>query len=288
MGTHNMPDTADPSEIKAEVQQMHDSGIAGVEVGQGAFPNNSQLVALLPPRTNMGLKSASATVPHRIPRDTPIDGDDARKSLFLGKVVVSAGATFDGPLPAPVLTRGAAVDSAEAVAARPPEAVNRAEPLAAAAAAAVVPRGRALHSSPSSPTGARSRPVQKRDRWNSTAPRSPTLRPPSLARMPPECLAAPRRADCAGRHRSRPSACNGRCSPSGRAASLRSPIRSATKVTPTCSRVWKPASSPEVKALMKRNGGDIFYDSHSSDRGSPDELWTNRMAGEFTGKASMP
>jgi hypothetical protein len=32
---------------------------------------------------------------------------------------------------------------------------------------------------------------------------------------------------------------------------------------------------------MKANGGDIFYDSHSVDRGSPDELWTNRMAEEF-------
>jgi hypothetical protein len=40
--------------------------------------------------------------------------------------------------------------------------------------------------------------------------------------------------------------------------------------------------SPEVMELMKANGGDIFYDSHSSDRGSPDELWTNKMAEEFT------
>src|SRR6185369_16456211 len=34
--------------------------------------------------------------------------------------------------------------------------------------------------------------------------------------------------------------------------------------------------SAEEKELMKANGGDLFYDSHSSDRGSPDELWTNR------------
>ena len=39
--------------------------------------------------------------------------------------------------------------------------------------------------------------------------------------------------------------------------------------------------TPEVKALLKQNGGDIFYDSHSPDRGSPTELWTNHMEAEF-------
>ena len=42
--------------------------------------------------------------------------------------------------------------------------------------------------------------------------------------------------------------------------------------------------SAEVKELMKANRGDVFYDSHSSDRGSPDELWTNKMAEEFSSR----
>jgi hypothetical protein len=46
--------------------------------------------------------------------------------------------------------------------------------------------------------------------------------------------------------------------------------------------------SPEVKELMKANGGDLFYDSHSSDRGSPDELWTNKMAEEFFKRRQYP
>ena len=46
--------------------------------------------------------------------------------------------------------------------------------------------------------------------------------------------------------------------------------------------------SPEVKELMKANGGDLFYDSHSSDRGSPDELWTNKMAEEFAKRRQYP
>ena len=46
--------------------------------------------------------------------------------------------------------------------------------------------------------------------------------------------------------------------------------------------------SPQVKELMKANGGDLFYDSHSSDRGSPDELWTNKMAEEFSKRRQYP
>ena len=46
--------------------------------------------------------------------------------------------------------------------------------------------------------------------------------------------------------------------------------------------------SAEVRELMKANGGDLFYDSHSSDRGSPDELWTNRMADEFQSRRQYP
>jgi hypothetical protein len=53
-------------------------------------------------------------------------------------------------------------------------------------------------------------------------------------------------------------------------------------------RSMETGLSAEVKELMKKNGGDLFYDSHSSDRGSPDELWTNRMAGEFAGRRHYP
>lgn len=39
--------------------------------------------------------------------------------------------------------------------------------------------------------------------------------------------------------------------------------------------------SPEVVALMRANGGDIFYDSHSSDRGAPREVWSNTLPQDF-------
>ena len=54
----NMPATADPAEIQAEVHEMHDAGIAGIEVGQGAFPNNDQLSHCSPPPTRPASRSA--------------------------------------------------------------------------------------------------------------------------------------------------------------------------------------------------------------------------------------
>lgn len=40
--------------------------------------------------------------------------------------------------------------------------------------------------------------------------------------------------------------------------------------------------SPEVKALLRKNGGDIFVDSHATDPwGLPQELWSSNLATEF-------
>src|SRR5215472_5214709 len=102
----NMPATADPAELKHEIQEIHDAGIAGVEVGQGAFPNNEQLAALLTAANQYGVKVSLSHGPTQNPAGYSIDSDDARKSLFLGKVTVNAGSTFQGPLPAPTLTQG--------------------------------------------------------------------------------------------------------------------------------------------------------------------------------------
>jgi hypothetical protein len=102
----NMPPTADPAELRREIQEIHDAGIAGVEVGQGAFPNEEQLVALLTAANPYGIKVSLSHGPMQSPAGYSIDGDHARKSLFLGKATVNAGAAFAGPLPAPALTQG--------------------------------------------------------------------------------------------------------------------------------------------------------------------------------------
>ncbi|MEU6537076.1 glycosyl hydrolase [Streptomyces sp. NPDC047000] len=36
-----------------------------------------------------------------------------------------------------------------------------------------------------------------------------------------------------------------------------------------------------VRQLMRANGGDFFYDSHTADRGSPTDTWSNTMAADF-------
>jgi hypothetical protein len=96
----NLPTGADPAEIQAEVHQMHLAGIAGIEVGQGAFPNNDQLLALLNAATQAGIKVSLSHGPTQSPAGYSIDSDHARKTLYFGKAAVDAGATFDGPLPA--------------------------------------------------------------------------------------------------------------------------------------------------------------------------------------------
>ena len=96
----NLPAGADPAEIQAEVHQMHDAGIAGIEVGQGAFPNNDQLLALLTAATQAGIKVSLSHGPTQSPAGYSIDSDHARKTMYFGRAAVDAGATFDGPLPA--------------------------------------------------------------------------------------------------------------------------------------------------------------------------------------------
>src|ERR1035438_7200283 len=102
----NMPATADPAEIASEIREMHDQGIAGVEIGQGAFPNNEQLVALLRAANHVGIKVSLSHGPTQNPAGYSIDDDHARKTLVVGKAVVNAGETFDGHLPPPILPAG--------------------------------------------------------------------------------------------------------------------------------------------------------------------------------------
>jgi hypothetical protein len=90
----NMSATADPTELKVEIQQLHEKGISGVEVGQGAFPNNDQVVALLTAANQFGMKISLSRGPTQNPAGYSIDEDNARKTLFVGKAIVAAGATF--------------------------------------------------------------------------------------------------------------------------------------------------------------------------------------------------
>jgi hypothetical protein len=68
-----MPASASPEELKAEVQDLHDKGIAGIELGQGAFPGNEQLVALLSKANEFGIKVSLSHGPTQNPAGYSID-----------------------------------------------------------------------------------------------------------------------------------------------------------------------------------------------------------------------
>ena len=63
----NMPASADPKELMSEVSELKQSGVAGIEVGQGAFPNDEQLVAILTRANELGLKVSLSHGPTQYP-----------------------------------------------------------------------------------------------------------------------------------------------------------------------------------------------------------------------------
>lgn len=210
----NMPATADPRALQDQLQELADAHIAGAEYGQGAYPDDQQLVAILEKANQLGIKVSLSHGPTQNPVGYSINSDNARKNLFFGRATVAAGATFDAALPAPT------------------------------------------------PTSAN----------------TPTL----VAALAYRCAATP-------------------CPTSGIASLDRDSVIDVTAQvtgrdtagvlggTTSGSLRWTAPSSPagaewQLIAFWSRGvfaQPDVMYDSHSSDRGSPDEVWTNRMAAEF-------
>jgi hypothetical protein len=257
----NMPASADPAEIKAEVQDLYDKGIAGVEVGQGAFPNNEQLVALLKKANELGVKVSLSHGPTQNPPGYSMDGDNARKTLAFGNAAVDAGGTFEGPVPPahpPVRPQFGG----------PPPAAEAPEHHRTTLIAVLAYRCTAL---PCATTG----PVEL-DR-SSVIDLTPTVSGKNTEGV--------LKGTTAGSIRWTAPA-----SPAGAQWQLISfwsrgvfaqPDPFSDEGLKELIQSMETGLSPEVKELMKANGGDIFYDSHSVDRGSPDELWTNKMPEEF-------
>ena len=292
----NLPATADPAEIKAEIQQMHDAGIAGVEIGQGAFPNNEQLVALLTAANQFGIKVSLSHGPTQNPAGYSIDNDHARKTMLFGKAAVDAGATFEGPLPAGTLTvvgRGGfgGAGGRGPVTALPGGAGAGGRAPAGGAAAAAGPGGRA---------GGRGGPQATRITliavlaYRCAQTPCPATGPAELDRSSAidltSAVTGKNTAGVLGGTTAGSLRWTAPSSPAGAQWQLIAFWTRGVSAQPDpfskegCEELvnsMETGLSAEVKELMKANGGDLFYDSHSSDRGSPDELWTNKMAEEF-------
>jgi hypothetical protein len=266
----NMPASADPKELASEVSELYQSGIAGIEVGQGAFPNDEQLVAILTRANELGLKVSLSHGPTQYPEGYSIDDDNARKTLAFGNVTVEPGGSFDGSLPPP----------------RPPPVFHFPTPPGAARTPAPV-------AAPAAGPQARSTLIAV------VAFRCST---PKCASDPLATLDQSSAVDLTDQVTGKNTAGvrGGTTAGSLHWSAPKWQSKSSWQIIAFWARgvfaqpdpfsaggfeqlvhSLDTGLSPKVQALMRVNGGDIFYDSHTADRGSPDELWTNDLAQEF-------
>jgi hypothetical protein len=317
----NMPASADPAEIKAEVQRMHDAGIAGIEVGQGAFPNSEQLVALLTAANQAGIKVSLSHGPTQNPAGYSPDSDHARKTLYFGRAAVDAGAVFDGALPAgtqTVVGRGGfgGAGGRGAAGGGPAGAGAGGRGPGAGGAAAGAGPGRPPTGGAPTAAGAGGRGGPGGGRAGPQATRTTLIAVLAYRCIQRPCPATgPAELDrssvvdltSAVTGKNTAGVLGGTTAGSLRWTAPSSPAGAQWQVIAFWTRgvfaqpdpfspegyqelinSMETGLSPEVKELMKANGGDLFYDSHSSDRGSPDELWTNHMAEEFARRRPYP
>ncbi|BDZ65402.1 hypothetical protein [Agromyces mangrovi Wang et al. 2018] len=97
----NMPADADPALLQEQIEQAAAANLGGLEYGQGAYPNNEQLVAILEKANELGIKVSLSHGPTQYPEGYTVDDDHARKTLVTSRAAVAGGETFDGALPAP-------------------------------------------------------------------------------------------------------------------------------------------------------------------------------------------
>lgn len=242
----NMPATATPAGLQAQLQELADAHIAGAEYGQGAFPNDEQLTAILTKANELGIKVSLSHGPTQNPAGYSINSDNARKNLFYGTTTVAAGQTFDGALPAPT-PANANTPTLVAV-------------LAYRCAATPCPTSGVVSLDRDSVVDLTSQTTGRDTNGVNRGSTSGSLRwtaPASPAGAEWQLIAFWSRGVFA------------------------QPDPFSSEGTDELIASMEQGFSPQIKALLRTNGGDIMYDSHSSDRGSPDEIWTNRMAAEF-------
>ncbi|MFN7929000.1 MAG: glycosyl hydrolase [Blastocatellia bacterium] len=273
----NLPATADPAEIKAELQGMHEAGIAGVEVGQGAFPNNEQLIALLTTANQLGMKVSLSHGPTQNPAGYSIDADHARKTLFVGKATVNAGAAFQGAVPAPTVTQGSrsGFGGAGGRPGGPPPGAGGGGgrgggPQAKRATLIAVLAFRCTQT-PCAATG----PVEL-DRASLI-----DLTATVTGKNKDGIVGGTTAGELQWTPPATPAGAQWMIAAFWARGVFAQPDPFSDEGYAELIQSMETGLSAEVKALLKANGGDIFYDSHSSDRGSVDELWTNKMAEEF-------
>ena len=263
----NVPETSDIGQLEAELEEMHSVGISGAEIGQGGFPSNEQLAAILTKANDLGIKISLSHGPTQNLDGYSINSDHARKTLVFGNAVVAAGKSFDGALPPPA----------------PPSAGRGG-------------RGGRGRSAPSEPRVATLVAVLA---YRCTDTPCPVSGVAELDRSSVVDLTSSvtggNTEGVLGKSTAGSTQWTAPVEPAGAEWQLISfwsrgvfaqPDPFSEEGHEQLIQSMENAFTPEIAELMKINSGDIFYDSHSSDRGSPDELWTNNMAEEFHRRSS--
>ncbi len=256
----NTPADVTSEELTAEIAEMKQHGIGGIEIGQGTFPKTPQLIAILKAANAQGLKVSLSHGSTAAPEGYSFDKDNVRKTLLYTASSVNAGAAADITLKAPLPPVNRGFGGGRAGGAPPPPPPPRRSTLIAVmaykCAAACASTGpitldqSSVIDLTSKLTGTNTSGVGGGTttgnlKWTAPAggqwqviafwSQGANAQPDLFSKAGTDELIAGMEAD------------------------------------------W----TPEVKSLLKANGGDIFYDSHSADRGSPTETWTNNMEAEF-------
>jgi hypothetical protein len=270
----NIPPTAEPGELKAEVKQMRDAGIGGALTGQGYYPNDAQLIAMLEAGSELGVTISTWSGPTlgRGPASSfSANDENATKTLVFGKATVDAGQTFEGALP-PVL-RGAGRGGRGAAAARTTLvavlAYRCTRAPCPASGVAELDRASVIDLT-STVTGTNTAGVLRGTtagsiRW--TAPASPAGAQWQLISFWSRGDVGPDQFSKEGHEQYVKNMMTSDKSV------LSAPLRDASG--------WHfpeaDFTSPRIAELMKADGGDIFYDSDYLPRNN----WTNKMPEEF-------
>ena len=256
----NTPDELSSEELTAEVAEMKQHGIGGLEIGQGTFPATPQLIAILQAANQQGLKVSLSHGSTTAPKGYSYDEANVRKTLLFTASKVMDGQvadiTFKAPLPP--MTRGFG-GGGNRGGPPPPNPPRRSSLIAVIAYRCA--------SSPCEASGPVSLDVSSAQDLTSR-------------------LSGTDATGLAG------GTSTGRLSwkaPEGAwqiialwsQGAYVQPDLFSKAGTDELIHGMEADWTPELKALLKQNGGDIFYDSHSVDRGSPTELWTNNMETEF-------
>jgi len=256
----NTPPDVTSEELTEEIIEMKKSGIGGVEIGQGTFPKTPQLIAILKAANAAGLKVSLSHGSTVSPAGYSLDKENVRKTLLFASSQVTGGEAADITLNAPLPPSGRGFGGGGGGPASAPPAPRRSTLIAVLAY-------RCAESI-----------------CNATDPI--TLDAASVVDLTPTLTATDKSGVAGGPTTGR---LNWTAPAGGQWCIIAlwsqgvfaQPDLFSKEGTDELIRGMEMDWTPEVKALLKQNGGDIFYDSHSSDRGSPTELWTNNMEAEF-------